>query len=65
MNFLVYALLPLDDIDCWPLVAICGVFIMVVAIGAQLVFNPEARAKRKIEAVKRDLDPSYWGSYKP
>lgn len=63
MNLLVFLLLPFDDIQCWPLLVVCAILIMTIMVGFQLVFDSEARIRRKAEHAKKHLDPSYWGSY--
>ena len=63
MSSLVFLLLPLDEIECWPLLVLCGLFIMTFVVAYQLMFNPEARMRRKSERARKNLDPSYWGSY--
>ena len=63
MSSLVFVLLPFDEIDCWPLLVLGGIFIMTFVIAYQLMFNPEARMRRKLEMARKNLDPSYWGSY--
>ena len=63
MNFLVYTLLPLDEIRCVPWLIFCGLLIMAVVVGGQIVFNQEARMRRKSENARKDIDPAYWGSY--
>ncbi|MCC7529597.1 MAG: hypothetical protein IT342_13820 [Candidatus Melainabacteria bacterium] len=63
MNLLIFVLLPFDDIECWPLLVLCAILIMTITVGFQLVFNPEARMRRKAEQAKKHLDPNYWGSY--
>ncbi len=63
MNLIVYPFLLIDDLQCWPLLVICAILIMSITVCFQLVFDPDARMRRKAEKAKKHLDPNYWGSY--